>query len=99
MALNDAPGSEGQFADGRGLILEYRIRTENGFLTTGYTRSKIKPWSLDNGEEGSGNLVEVIKANGNKETYSFVSGMSVTTDDVVRVITSSRAVYGDPKKT
>jgi len=98
MELNTAPGGEGQYTGGRGLILEYRIRTENGFLTAGYTRSKIKPWSLDGGEEGSGNFVEVIKADGTQETYSFVSGLSLTTDDVVRVITSSGAGFGDPKK-
>lgn len=98
MALNEAPGGEGQYAGGRGLILEYRIRTENGFLTAGYTRSKIKPWPLEGGEEGSGNFVEVIKADGSEETYSFVSGLGVTTDDVIRVITSCGAGYGDPKE-
>lgn len=98
MALNEAPGGEGQYTGGRGLILEYRIRTENGFLTAGYTRSKIKPWSLEKGLEGSGNFVEVIKADGTEEGYSFVSGLGLTTDDVVRVITSSGAGYGDPKR-
>jgi len=98
MELNTAPGGEGQFNGGRGLILDYRIRTENGFLTAGYTRSKVKPWSMQNGEEGSGNYVEVKKADGSQETYSFVSGLSLTTDDVVRVVTSSGAGYGDPKK-
>lgn len=97
MALNTAPGGEGQFNGGRGLILEYRIRAENGFLTAGYTRSRIKPWPLEGGTEGSGNFVEVIKAGGEAETHSFVSGMALTTDDVVRVITSSGAGYGDPK--
>ncbi len=97
MALNTAPGGEGRFNGGRGLILEYRIRTENGFLTAGYTRSRIKPWPLEGGAEGSGNFVEVIKADGSEKTYSFVSGLSLTTDDVVRVITSSGAGYGDPK--
>ncbi|MBB25863.1 MAG: methylhydantoinase [Geminicoccus sp.] len=97
MALNTASGGAGEYTGGRGLILEYRIRTENGFVTAGYTRSRIKPWSLEGGEEGSGNFIEVIKPEG-KETYSFVSGLSVTTDDVIRVITSSGAGYGDPKK-
>ena len=97
MALNTAPGGEGRFNGGRGLVLEYRIRTENGFLTAGYTRSKIKPWSLEGGEDGSGNHVEVIKADGSEATYSFVTGLPLTTDDVVRVVTSSGAGYGDPK--
>ncbi|WP_371808983.1 hydantoinase B/oxoprolinase family protein [Ruegeria sp. HKCCD7255] len=96
MALNTAPGGEGQWTGGRGLVLEYRIRTENGFLTAGYTRCKIKPWSLEGGEEGSGNYVDVIKPDGT-ERYSFVSGLDVTTDDVIRVVTSSGAGYGDPK--
>jgi len=94
MELNTAPGGEGQYNGGRGLILDYRIRTENGFLTAGFTRSKIKPWSLQNGEEGSGNYVVVTKADGTSEQYSFVSGLSLTTDDVVRVVTSSGAGYG-----
>ncbi len=98
MELNTAPGGEGEFNGGRGLILDYRIRTENGFLTAGYTRSKIKPWPLNNGLEGSGNLVVVTKADGSVEEYSFVSGLSLTTDDVVRVITSSGAGFGDPRK-
>ena len=97
MALNTASGGAGEYTGGRGLILEYRIRTENGFVTAGYTRSRIKPWSLEGGEAGSGNFIEVIKPEG-KETYSFVSGLSVTTDDVIRVITSSGAGYGDPKQ-
>ena len=97
MALNTAPGGEGEFNGGRGLILEYRIRTENGFLTAGYTRSVVKPWALNGAEEGSGNFVEVDKADGTREYYSFVSGLGLTTDDVVRVITSSGAGYGDPK--
>jgi len=97
MELNTATGGAGEYTGGRGLILEYRIRTENGFVTAGYTRSRIKPWSLEGGEEGSGNFIEVIKPEG-KETHSFVSGLSVTTDDVIRVITSSGAGYGDPKQ-
>ena len=97
MALNTEAGGEGEFTGGRGLVLEYRIRTDNGFVTAGYTRSKIKPWALEGGEEGSGNYIEVIKPDGT-ERYSFVSGLGLTTDDVVRVVTSCGAGFGDPKK-
>ncbi len=98
MELNTAPGGEGQYNGGRGLLLDYRIRTENGFLTAGYTRSKVKPWPLQGAEEGSGNFIEVTKADGTHEQYAFVSGLSLTTDDVIHVITSTGAGYGDPKK-
>ncbi len=98
MELNTGPGGEGEFAGGRGLKLEYRIRTKNGFLTAGYTRSKVKPWPLEGGNEGSGNFIEVIKSDGKSERFSFVSGLTVNTDDVIRVVTSCGAGYGDPKK-
>ena len=98
MELNTDPGGEGEFVGGRGLKLEYRIRTANGFLTAGYTRSKVKPWPLQGGNEGSGNFIEVIKTDGSQERYAFVSGLTVNTDDVIRVITSCGAGYGDPKK-
>lgn len=97
MALNTDAGGEGEYNGGRGLVLEYRIRTENGFLTAGYTRYNVKPWSLAGGEEGSGNYIEVIKPE-STERYSFVSGLGVTTDDVIRVVTSCGAGYGNPKR-
>ncbi|WP_421849392.1 hydantoinase B/oxoprolinase family protein [Oricola sp.] len=97
MELNTAPGGEGAFNGGRGLVLEYRIRTERGFVTAGYTRSRIKPWALDGGNEGSGNYVEVIKDGDETTRYAFVSELPLTTDDVVRVVTSSGAGFGDPK--
>ena len=97
MALNEEAGGEGQFVGGRGLVLEYRIRATDGFLTAGYTRSRIKPWALEGGREGSGNYVEVIK-NGETERHSFVSGMGLTTDDVVRVVTASGGGFGDPSE-
>jgi len=53
---------------------------------------------VNGGEEGSGNFVEVDKVTGETEHYAFVSGLGLTTDDVVRVITSSGAGFGDPKK-
>ena len=97
MALNTAPGGEGRFSGGRGLILEYRIRTDDGYLTAGYTRSRIKPWSVGGAEEGSGNYIEVIKVDGSKERYAFVSELPVSTGDVIRVVTSTGAGFGDPK--
>ncbi len=97
MELNTEPGGEGQFNGGRGLVLEYRIRTENGFLTAGYTRSRIKPWSLEQGEEGSGNYFEIIKPDG-RERAAFVSEYPLTTDDVVRIVTSSGAGFGNPRE-
>ena len=98
MELNEEPGGEGRFAGGRGIRMDYRIRADNGFLTAGYTRSKFAPWSLDGGQEGSPNYVEVIRADGSKERFAFVSGLTTRTDDVIRVVTGTGGGIGDPKE-
>ena len=50
MALNVEPGGEGQFTGGRGIVMDYRVRANDGFLTMGYTRSKFPAWALDGGQ-------------------------------------------------
>ncbi len=99
MELNTTTGGEGKYAGGHGLRLEYRIRSNNSFLTAGYTRSRILPWALDDGNEGSPNYVEVIrKDGGDVERYAFVTGLTVNADDVIRVVTGIGGGFGDPKE-
>ena len=49
MALNLEPGGEGAFTGGRGIVMDYRVRADDGFLTMGYTRSRFPPgrWTVD----------------------------------------------------
>lgn len=98
MELNIEPGGEGKFTGGRGIVMDYRIRADNGFLTAGYTRSKFPPWSLDGGREGSPNYVKVIRKDGSSERFSFVSGLTTHTDDVIRVVTGNGGGIGDPRE-
>lgn len=96
MELNPEQGGEGRWTGGRGLRMDYRIREDGSFLTAGYTRSKILPWSLDGGNEGTPNYVEVLRKDGGKERYSFVSGLTVNKDDVIRIVTGAGGGMGDP---
>lgn len=98
MEMNMEPGGEGKYTGGRGIVMDYRIRGDNGFLTAGYTRSKFPPWALDGGREGSPNYVQVIRKDGSSEHYSFVSGLTMNTDDVIRVVTGNGGGIGDPKQ-
>ncbi len=98
MELNDAPGGEGKWTGGHGIRLDYRIRVDGSFLTAGYTRSRILPWPLDGGNEGSPNYVDVLRREGGSERYSFVSGLTVNKDDVIRVVTGAGGGIGDPKE-
>lgn len=98
MELNTDPGGEGKWTGGYGIRLDYRIRRDDSFLTLGYTRSHILPWSLDGGNEGSANYALVLRKNGTSERYAFASGIRVDKDDVIRVITGAGGGVGDPKE-
>jgi N-methylhydantoinase B len=98
MELNTAPGGEGEHTGGRGIRMDYRIRRDGSFVTAGYTRSRILPWGLDGGLNGSPNYVEVIRTNGEVTKYAFASGVTINEGDIVRVTTGSGGGLGDPGK-
>lgn len=98
MELNLEPGGEGQWVGGHGIRMDYRIRSDNSWVTIGYTRSKVLPWPLEDGNEGSPNYAEVIRTDGSSERYSFVSVLPVGKDDVIRVMTGTGGGLGDPSK-
>ena len=98
MTLNLEPGGEGCSTGGRGVVIEYRIRTDDGFLTAGYTRSRFPAWALEGGHEGSPNYIEHIPREGARKRYAFVSGLTLQKGDVVRVVTGNGGGFGDPRR-
>ncbi len=97
MALNVSPGGEGKHMGGRGIILDYRVRANNGFLTAGYTRSKFPAWGLDGGNDGSPNYIEFIPREGEVQTFAAISGLTTKKDDVIRVYTGTGGGLGNPR--
>ena len=98
LSLNLEPGGEGQFRGGKGIVLDYRVRSDNTFLTASYTRNIHKPWALGGGNEGSANYIEIIRSDGKREKHAVVTGLLLNKDDVIRVITANGAGFGNPKK-
>ena len=97
MELNMEPGGEGMHTGGRGIVMDYRVRGDNGFLTAGYTRSKFPAWGVDGGADGSPNYIEFRPKDGEAEKFAFVSGQVTHVDDVIRVVTGNGGGLGDPK--
>ncbi|WP_175934428.1 hydantoinase B/oxoprolinase family protein [Corynebacterium sp. Marseille-P4321] len=96
LRLNDELGGEGKFRGGRGIVLDYEVRNDNCFVTAAYTRAHHTPWPLEGGRDGSGNAVEIIRADGTSERRSVVSNEIVNEGDVIRIRTANGAGYGDP---
>ena len=98
LALNDETGGEGEQRGGKGIVLEYRVRSNGCFLTCAYTRNKHRPWPLHGGCDGSTNYVEVIRKRGTVEEYAVVTALEVSEGDVIRIHTGNGGGYGDPRR-
>jgi N-methylhydantoinase B len=98
LALSDEPGGAGRFRGGKGVVLEYRVRSDGCFLTAAYSRNRHLPWSSGGGREGSANRIEILRADGRKEDHAVVSGLTVNRDDVIRIVTANGGGYGDPRE-
>jgi N-methylhydantoinase B len=96
MTLNPEQGGEGRWRGGKGIEVNYRVRADGNFMTVGYTRSRVPPWGLAGGADGTPNFVEVIRASGGRERYSLASSVTVNKGDVIRIVTGNGGGYGDP---
>ena len=94
--LNDEPGGEGEHRGGRGIVLDYKIRSDDWWLTAVYSRFKFPPWGLGGGRDGSTNGIEIIRTNGAVERHNSCSGLVLDAGDVVRIITAAGGGYGNP---
>ena len=97
LALNSEPGGEGQWRGGKGIDVHYRVRADDNFLSLGYTRSRIPPWGVNGGLDGSTNYVEVRRTDGSAERFSFATNIEVNEGDVICVVTANGGGYGSPK--
>src|SRR2546429_4959693 len=63
-----------------------------------YSRSKVPPWGLSGGRDGSVNYVHVLRNDGREEKYSSCAKLPLKRGDVVRIVTANGGGYGDPRK-
>jgi N-methylhydantoinase B len=98
MSLNDDDGGEGKNRGGKGVCIEYRIRSDNAWFTAAYTRSKFPPWPLEGGNPGSPNYVEIVRKDGTTDRYSVVNALTLNTDDIIRIKTGNGAGWGRPEE-
>jgi len=96
LSFHDEDGGAGFHRGGKGVRIDYRIRSDNAWLTVAYTRDKVPPWPLKGGQPGSPNHILIRRANGETERHAVTSGLTLNTDDVIQVMTATGAGWGDP---
>ncbi len=96
MSYHNQEGGEGQFRGGKGLRIDYQIRSDKAWLTAVYSRSRILPWALEGGREGSANFIEIVRATGEVERHAIVTAAELKQGDIIRVMTGTGAGWGNP---
>jgi len=96
-AFHQERGGAGQFRGGRGVVLDYRLTSDEGFLTVSYSRTESTPWGLNGGLEGSSNRGEIHRANGAVDRTTMATGVSVKKGELIRIVTGHGGGFGDPK--
>jgi N-methylhydantoinase B len=96
LSFHDEDGGAGLHRGGKGVRIDYRIKSDNAWLTVAYTRDKNPPWPLEGGQYGSPNHILIRRASGDTERHAVVSGLTLNTDDVIQVMTGTGAGWGDP---
>jgi N-methylhydantoinase B len=96
MSFHNEDGGEGKQRGGKGVCIEYRIRSDDAWFTAAYTRSKFPPWPLKGGRPGSPNYVEILRNDGSRERYSVAPGLTLQAGEVIRIMTGTGAGWGDP---
>ena len=78
-------------------MLDYRIVSEEAFLTATFGRHKFAPWGMAGGQDGSRNYIKVIRNDGREEVFGKVARLRLEKDDVVRLVTGNGGGFGDPR--
>ena len=93
-------GGDGKFRGGLGLAREFRLDAPCGTFAANLDRFKIPPYGLQGGLPGQPGRLILRRAGTGEETIlnSKISGLSLTTGDVIRLETAGGGGHGDPQE-
>lgn len=80
-AFRNDDGGAGEFRGGKGLVLDYRVASDEAFLTYATSRSERPPWAMRGGRPGSLNSVKVLRQDGAVEKYDMCTRVRVARGD------------------
>ncbi|SEK76438.1 N-methylhydantoinase B [Colwellia chukchiensis] len=98
-AFNNDSAGAGEFRGGNGVVLDYRILSDNADISSFFGRGITAPWGIDEGAAGSCNYVEVFDQQGNaKARFSRASRYPLKKGDLLRLVTGNGGGWGNPSK-
>ena len=95
-AFNMEAGGAGRRRGGKGVVLDYRVTSDDAWLTYAATRTESRPWSLNGGLEGSNNYAQVLRRDGRVERYGMCTMVRAEKGEIIRLVTANGGGYGNP---
>ena len=89
-------GGAGQYRGGRGVVLDYRLTSDEAFLTVTYSRTNSAPWGLLGGYAGSTNRGEIHRTDGKIERNTMATAVPVRKGELIRIVMGHGGGFGDP---
>ncbi|MEM6803393.1 MAG: hydantoinase B/oxoprolinase family protein [Bacteroidota bacterium] len=96
-AFHNEGGGYGEYQGGNGQYLDFRILSEEAYITAAFLGAKIPTWGAKGGLDGSFNYLKIIRKDGKEEKHSLISNVRLEKGDIVRCVTATGGGYGDPK--
>ena len=95
--LRDDQAGRGRYSGGKGLSACLRPRSP-ATVAVGFSRHRQPVWGLAGGQQGGTNGLTVIRKNGGREKYGFVSDLRVEEGDELVIRTANGGGWGsDPE--
>jgi N-methylhydantoinase B len=95
--FNICDGGAGEFRGGRGLLRDYRILSDEAYVTGTFGRHKYPPWGGNGGSDGSPNYMEMIHDDGTSRVFGKIAQHKLKRGEIARMATGTGGGYGNPK--
>jgi len=95
-AFHNEDGGAGRYRGGKGVVLDYRVTSEEAYLTYAASRTVSRPWGMEGGQEGSNNYALILREDGMEERHHMCTTVPVKKNEVIRLMTGTGGGYGNP---
>lgn len=87
----------GRRRGGYGVVREYEILGHETTAYGSFGRTRVAPWGMDGGGDGTLNALDIARASGEVERHGRVAHLDLDKGDVVRIVSGGGGGWGDPR--
>lgn len=87
----------GRRRGGYGVVREYEILGAETTAYGSFGRTRVAPWGMAGGSEGTVNALEIARADGDVECHGRIAHLDLDSGDVVRIVSGGGGGWGDPE--